>query len=91
MGKVNVLVIAGRLLGYDRDHVDVLLVGEALRKSKIENILSNIEAEVGRELVYAIMATKEFQYRYAMQDRFIKELFNNPHEVLISKLDIIGR
>lgn len=91
VGKVNVLVIAGRLLGYDRDHVDILLVGEALRKSKIENILGNIEAEVGRELVYAIMATKEFQYRYAMQDRFIRELFNNPHEVLVSKLDIIGR
>ena len=87
-GKIVLLVIAGRLLGRETAHVDAFVVGDTLKKLKIEKILSAIEADMGRELVYAIMPTKEFQYRFGMQDRFIKDLFDNPHELLINKLGI---
>lgn len=88
VGKVNLLVIAGELVGQERTHVDVFIVGDSLKKAKMERVFGAIEAEMGKELVYAIMATKEFQYRFGMQDRFIKDLFDNPHELLINKLGI---
>lgn len=87
-GKVNLLVIAGCLLGHETNHVDMFLVGDELKKSKIENVLGSIEAETGKEIIWAFMPTKEFQYRYGMQDRFIKDLFDNPHELLINKLGL---
>lgn len=87
-GKVNLLVIAGGLLGHDTNHVDVFIVGDSLKKTKIERALAVLEVEVGKELMYAFMTTKEFQYRYGMYDRFVKDLFDNPHEVLINKLGI---
>ncbi|OGZ55321.1 MAG: hypothetical protein A3G60_03975 [Candidatus Ryanbacteria bacterium RIFCSPLOWO2_12_FULL_47_9c] len=87
-GKVNLVVIAGRLLHEDRSHVDVFVVGDSLKKKKIERALHAIEANLGKELVYAIMATKEFQYRFGMYDRFLKDLFDHPHEILLNKLGI---
>jgi len=88
VGKIGLVVIAGELVGQDRNQVDLFIVGDALKKSKIERALGLIEAEIGKELVYAIMTTKEFQYRYGMHDRFIKDLFDNPHELLVNKLGI---
>ena len=87
-GKVHLLVIAGCLLGKDINRVDIFLVGDGLKKSKIEKVLGAIEAQLGKEIVYAFMPTKEFQYRYGMQDRFIKDLFSHPHEILINKLGL---
>ena len=89
LGRVSFLLIAGRLLGYETEHVDVFLAGDALKKSKIEMLLHAIEAETGQEIVYAMMATKEFTYRYGMNDRFVSTLFDAPHEVLINKVEVL--
>jgi hypothetical protein len=88
IGKVNLLVMAGQLLGYDTERVDIFIVGDGLKKSKIEHMLNTVEADTGKEIIYALMPTKEFQYRYGMYDRFIKDLFDNPHEILVNKLGI---
>lgn len=88
LGKVNLLVIAGNLIGSERKHVDVFLVGDAMKKTIVEKMLQKLEAELGRELVYAMMTTEEFKYRYGMYDRFLKDLFDNPHELLFNKLGI---
>lgn len=87
-GKVNLVVIAGELLGEERDYVDAFVVGDGLKKSKIDRLLGALEAEMGRELVYAFMTTKEFESRYGLHDRFLQTLFDNPHELLINKLGI---
>jgi len=87
-GKVNLIVIAGRLLHEDGSKVDVFVVGDTLKKTKIEKALRSMEADLGKELIYAIMATQEFQYRHGMYDRFLKDLFDNPHEILLNKLGV---
>lgn len=87
-GQVNLVVIAGCLIGEDTLHVDAFIVGDSLKKAKIEKALKAMEAEIGKEIVYALMATKEFQYRHGMHDRFMKDLFDNPHEILLNKLGI---
>lgn len=87
-GKINLVVIAGRLMSDETRTVDVFVVGDALKKTKIERALKAMEHETGKELVYALMATKEFQYRYGLYDRFLKELFDNPHEIILNKLGI---
>ena len=87
-GKVSLVVISGRLMNDDTRTVDVFVVGDALKKAKIERALKAMESETGKELVYALMATKEFQYRYGLYDRFLKELFDNPHEIILNKLGI---
>jgi hypothetical protein len=87
-GKVNLLVIAGSLLHEEGSSVDVFAVGDNFKKTKVEKVLRAMEADMGRELIYALMATREFEYRYGMYDRFLKDLFDNPHEILLNKLGI---
>ncbi|MDA1334834.1 MAG: hypothetical protein O2794_02355 [bacterium] len=87
-GKVNLLVIAGALIGNTRDQVDMFIVGDAFKKQKIEALLKRVEYEIGQEIVYALMSTKEFNYRFGLFDRFLKNLFDNPHEVLVDKIGV---
>ena len=87
-GKVNLLVISGRLVNDETRVVDVFIVGDSLKKARIERALKSLEGETGKELVYALMPTQEFQYRYGLFDKFFKELFDNPHEIILNKLGI---
>lgn len=88
VGKVSLLIIAGSLIGQDTGRVDAFIVGDSFKKARIERVLRSVEMDIGKEIVYALMPTKEFQYRYGMYDRFIKDLFDHPHEILINKLGI---
>jgi hypothetical protein len=88
LGKVDLMVIAGQLLGNNTESTDLFIVGSTLKKSKIDSALAALEADLGKEITYALMTTREFQYRFGMYDRFIKNLFDNPHEVLVNKLGV---
>lgn len=86
-GKVALIVITGTLLNTERRMVDLFIVGDKLKKPKIEKALKTLEAEIGKEIMYAMMTTTEFRYRYGMYDRFLKDLFDNTHEIVLDKLD----
>ncbi len=88
IGRVQLMVISGRLVNEDTRNVDLFIVGDALKRARIEKLLKGIEGDTGNEIVYALMPTQEFQYRYGLYDRFLKDLFDNPHEIILNKLGI---
>ena len=47
-----------------------------------------MEAEIGKELRYAVLNTKEFIYRLDMYDKFIRDILDYPHERLIEKIKV---
>lgn len=88
LGKIKLVLISGIFINSDTSRADLLVVGDGVKHSKFNNFLKNLEAEVGKEINYALMTTKEFQYRYNMYDRFIRDLLEFKHEKLINKLKI---
>ncbi len=86
-GQIKLLIIAGTLIGEPEGRADLVLVGDNLRRSLVENAIKALEAEVGRELVYALLDTRDFHYRLAASDKFIRDLLEFPHEKIINKLD----
>jgi len=66
----------------------MLIVGSHLKKKKLSSLIKDLEAEVGKEIDYVIMSPEEFQYRFDMYDRFLKDILERPHEKLINKLKI---
>ena len=86
-GQVKLLIIAGSLIGDDNGRADLVLVGDSLRRSLVEQSIRSLEAEVGKEIVYALLETKDFYYRLGASDKFIRDLLDYPHERLINKLD----
>mgnify|MGYP001560191525 FL=1 len=87
LGKIKLALISGIFINSDVSRADLLVVGD-LKLSKFNNFLKDLEAEVGKEINYALMTTKEFQYRYDMYDRFVHDLLDFKHEKLINKLKI---
>lgn len=87
-GRVKLIILSGIFIQSDESKVDLLLVGDSLRKTVLDNLIKRVESEIGKELTYALFDTKEFLYRLGMYDRFVRDVLDYPHEKLFNKLDI---
>lgn len=87
-GNLKLLVIAGVFIKDEASRADILIVGDHLKRNVIERSLKNMEAEIGKELRYAVLDTKEFIYRLDMYDKFMRDILDYPHERLIEKIKI---
>jgi DNA-binding transcriptional ArsR family regulator len=88
VGKVKLLVISGIFIKNHDSRVDFLIVGDKMKRSKIEEGIRKLEAEIGTELIYAIFETKEFLYRLNMYDKLVRDIIDYPHEVLLQAKDL---
>jgi predicted transcriptional regulator len=86
LGKVHLALVGGIFVSDPRARVDLLIVAEKYSRARMRQLLDDLEAEVGREFNYSIMDSKEFRYRVNMFDRFILEIFEAPHQILINKV-----
>jgi hypothetical protein len=86
VGRIKLFIVSGVFLGLDNSRVDILLVGEALKKPKAEKIFEALSAELGRDVTYSIMDVEEFQYRYKMYDKFVRDIMDLPHEKVVDRL-----
>lgn len=91
LGRLKLVVLGGIFLNTDNKRVDIFIVGEKIRQALLNTFLEYIEAEVGREIDYVVMDAKEFAYRLSMFDKFVLNVFERPHEVLVDKLKIAGK
>ncbi len=87
-GKIKLIILSGIFIQSDESRIDLFIVGDSIRRGALDRILKNIEAEIGKELNYAIFTTEEFLYRFGMYDRFIRDILDYPHEKLVNKLNI---
>ena len=86
-GKIKLLVVSGIFTQNRDSRVDLLVVGDNLKKGVIENALHAVEAEVGKEISYAYFDTQEFLYRVDICDKFVRDVVDYPHQKIINKLD----
>ncbi len=86
-GRIHLLVVSGIFLQHSGNRLDILIVGDNLRRAAIQKTISVLESELGRELSYAIFDTNDFKYRVSMYDKLIRDVFDYPHERLIATKD----
>ncbi|MAZ40498.1 hypothetical protein CL654_00035 [bacterium] len=87
-GRVKLVITSGAFIHEDGSRVDLFVVGDGLRPSRIDSLVKNLEAELGRELKYAICDTGDFMYRLNAYDRFIRDILDYPHEVVLDKVGL---
>lgn len=85
-GKLKLIVVTGVFIGRPTDRVDLLVVGDNLRKKEVERALVSIETDIGREISYTYFETDDFLYRISVKDRLLRDIFDYPHERIIDKL-----
>lgn len=88
LGGVKLAIIAGVLINIENSRADILLVGDNVNQKRFASLVADLETDVGKELNYVVMDTAEFNYRFEMFDRFLKDVLEQPHEKLINKLKI---
>ncbi|MFA6047591.1 MAG: hypothetical protein WCV59_00615 [Parcubacteria group bacterium] len=86
IGNIKLAAISGVFINYQKSKADMILVGDAISKAKLKNLMNNLEAEIGREINFVLMTMDEFKYRLNMLDKFVLEFLEGPHEEVINKI-----
>lgn len=88
VGRVKFLLISGIFIKNKDTRVDLLVVGDKMKKSRIEEEVRKLEAEIGTELMYVVFDTKEFLYRLNMYDKLVRDILDFPHEVIFQSKEL---
>jgi len=91
LGRLKIVALGGIFLNTENKRADIFIVGDRIRQAPLRTFLGHIEAEVGKEVDFVVMDTKEFNYRLSMFDKFVNDFFERPHEILIDKLGVEAR
>lgn len=78
----RLIVAAGVLVRGSTSSVDILLVGD-IPTVKVKKAIKDIEKLEGRELNYSVLSYDEFYYRLSVRDKFITEILNGKHSILL--------
>jgi hypothetical protein len=90
-GRIKLLIVAGVFIKESSSRVDLLVVGDKLKRPYVENAIKNLEAEIGKELSYAIFETPDFIYRLSMYDKLVRDILDFPHERLVESKELSTR
>ncbi|MBI4050321.1 MAG: hypothetical protein HY398_02630 [Candidatus Doudnabacteria bacterium] len=84
--RIRLAVLSGIFTGEPHLPVDLLLVGDDLRRSRIAKIIAEIEKLIGQEINYVIMDPEEYDFRRTMSDRLVRDVIDNRHVVVFNSL-----
>lgn len=85
LGEVKAAFLSGALTGNPELPVDLLIVGK-VNLPKLDAFLKQCKTVLGFDINYSVMTPDEFQLRRDTFDRFIKDIFDYPHLVVVDKL-----
>ncbi|MBX4206276.1 hypothetical protein KW784_00570 [Candidatus Parcubacteria bacterium] len=87
-GAIKLILTSGVFLHNPDARVDILIVGDHIKQGKLFSVMSTIEAELGKELRYAVFETSDFQYRLGVYDKLIRDILDARHEKILNKLGL---
>ncbi len=81
-------IAAGVLVRGSASKVDLLLVG-SVAPVRAKKTITAIEKLEGRELGYSVLSYDEFYYRLSVRDKFITEILNSNHLVVVDTDNVL--
>ncbi len=87
-GGIKLIILTGVFMGDVEGSFDMLIAGDRIRESALREKVKGLEAELGRELRYALLSTADFMYRLNMNDKLVRDVMDYPHRIVYDRLDI---
>lgn len=87
-GRIKLLIVSGIFIQNPESRVDILVVGDGMRKRTLKNVMKLVESEVGKEIRYAVFETSDFNYRISVYDKLIRDILDYPNQRLVDKLGV---
>lgn len=84
LGEVKAAFLSGAFTGQPQLPVDLLIIGK-VNLTKLDNFLKQCKTMLGFDINYSIMTPDEYKLRSNTFDRFIKDIFDYPHVVVVDK------
>ncbi len=89
IGRMKLLMLSGVFVGDENTRCDILYVGEAVKVQQKDKLLAEFESEVGFPLRIEIIDLEEYNYRFKMFDRYLRDaLYRDTNEFLVDKVGI---
>ena len=85
-GRIKLVLVSGVFIQDPDSRIDIMVVGDAMKDTRLKSAIRDLEAEMGRELRYAAFSTQDFSYRLGVYDRLIRDVLDYPHQVIVDKL-----
>jgi hypothetical protein len=89
VGSIKLIVVSGVFMQEPESRIDMLIVGDNVKKGNLENTMKNLESEIGKELRYTHFTTEDFKYRLSMFDKLTRDILDYPHKKVLNKLGIV--
>jgi hypothetical protein len=86
--SVKLILLAGVFTHDPESRVDLLIVGDHLKKGSLVKAISEIESELGKEIRYAAFETADFKYRMSMYDKLVRDILDFPHVKILNKIGL---
>lgn len=87
-GNIKLVITSGVFVGNLESRLDIMVVGDNIRRPHLANSIKDIEAELGREIRYAVFTTSDFKYRLSIYDRLVRDVLDYRHDTVIDRLGI---
>ena len=87
-GKIKLIIISGVFLQNEDSRLDLLIVGDQIKDRSLKNIISTMEADIGKELRYSSLSTSNFKYRLSVCDRLTRDVLDYQHEVVVDRIGL---
>lgn len=88
IGRLKLVIFTGLFKEQLEGSLDILIVAEKAKKSTADSAMANIEAEIGKEIRFAVLDLEDFKYRLGVGDRLIRDVLDYPHEVVYDKIGL---
>ncbi|MBU4480132.1 hypothetical protein KKG48_01660 [Patescibacteria group bacterium] len=88
VGKLKLVLVAGAFIHNPDSRVDIMVVGDGLKSGALENAISVLESEMGKELKYVVFKTEDFKYRMNVYDKLVRDILDYPHQKIINRLNL---
>ena len=90
LGRVDLAVFTGQFTRDERSGVDFLIVGD-INQTQLGKYIANLEKKEGKEIRYAVMAAKEFDYRRKLNDRFLTSVLESKKQILADRENLLSQ
>lgn len=87
---LSLAILSGVLVRGSTSVIDVVLVGN-LPSAKVKIAIKIIEKLEGRDINYSVLSYDEFYYRLSVRDRFITEILNGKHSIVVDRDNVLSQ
>jgi hypothetical protein len=84
-GMIKLILLSGIFMRDEDRKLDMLIVGEKIKREILEKEIAIIESEIGHELRYGFFTPEEYKYRIRMYDKLVRDIMEYEHITVIDK------